>query len=88
MPAFGGRLDVGSDPQSQVTPWGGHAGRVPRDMFVLKGRLLISSWVGLAVRTTMNMDGSLHGMPITEENVKRFISEIVAVKGMMGLYLK
>lgn len=59
-----------------------------RDMFVLKGGLLIASWVGLAVRTTMDMDGSIQGMPINEENVKRFISEIVAVQVDDGFALE
>ena len=59
-----------------------------REMFVLKGGLLISSWVGLAVRTTMDMDGSLHGLPITEENVERFVDEIVSVQEDDGFTLE
>ena len=59
-----------------------------REMFVLKGGLLISSWVGLAVRTTMDMDGSIHGLSINEENVKRFIADIIAVQEDDGFALE
>ena len=59
-----------------------------QEMFVLKGGLLISSWVGLAVRTTMDMDGSLHGLPITRESVERFVDEIVSVHEDDGFTLE
>jgi len=59
-----------------------------RDVFVLKGGLLISSWVGIAVRTTMDMDGSIHGMTITEESVSEFVKNIAAVPVDDGFVLE
>jgi len=59
-----------------------------RDKFVLKGGLLISSWVGLAVRTTMDLDGSVRGVPITESSVLEFIREVVSIDVADGFSLE
>ena len=39
-------------------------------IFVLKGRLLISSMIGLARRTIMDMDTAVAGMPIDRKSVE------------------
>ena len=48
-------------------------------IFVLKGRLLISSVIGLARRTTMNMDTAVVGMPMGRKSVERVIIEIYTI---------
>ena len=47
--------------------------------FILKGGLLISSMFGVEERTTMDMDTTVTGIDMTEEAIKRIISEILAI---------
>ena len=47
--------------------------------FVLKGGLLISSMIGISERTTMDMDTTVRGIPMEEENIERIIKEIFAI---------
>lgn len=49
-----------------------------KDNFVLKGGLLISSMIGVNERTTMDMDTTVRGIPMEEEEVERIIKEILA----------
>ena len=51
-----------------------------RDQFVLKGGLLVSAFVGTAVRATMDMDTTIKGLPVTKDNMTRIIGEICDVK--------
>lgn len=48
-------------------------------IFVLKGGLIISSIIGLARRTTMNMDTAVVGMPMGRKSVERAIIEIYTI---------
>lgn len=48
-------------------------------IFVLKGGLLISSIIGLARRTTMDMDTTVVGMPMDRNSVERAITEICTI---------
>ena len=41
-----------------------------KDMFVLKGGMLIASMVGIGSRTTMDMDVTLLGYPLFEEKIR------------------
>lgn len=47
-----------------------------RDHFVIKGGALISVILGVALRTTMDLDATLMSYPLTEESVLRAIQEI------------
>ena len=47
-----------------------------RDQFVLKGGLLVSAFVGTEVRATMDIDTTIKGLPVTEEDMTRIISEL------------
>ena len=49
------------------------------NVFVLKGGLTISSIIGLARRTTMNMDATVVGMPMDRKSVERAITEIYTI---------
>ena len=47
-----------------------------KDRFILKGGLLISAILGVAERTTMDMDTTVKGLPMDEQNIRKAISEI------------
>lgn len=40
-----------------------------RDKFVIKGGMLIAAIVGLDTRSTMDLDTTLKGLPLTEEKI-------------------
>lgn len=48
-----------------------------RDKFILKGGLLISSMVGIGERTTMDMDTTVKGLDMNEEQVRGIIEQIL-----------
>ena len=50
-----------------------------KETFVLKGGMLIASMVGISNRTTMDMDATLRGYPLSEETVREVFSEICAI---------
>jgi len=47
-----------------------------RENFILKGGLLISSLIGVDVRSTMDMDTTIKGIPVTMVDMERTITEI------------
>ena len=50
-----------------------------KDMLILKGGMLIASMVGINNRTTMDMDASLRGYPLSEETIREAFLEICAM---------
>ena len=40
-----------------------------KDKFILKGGMLIASMIGIGSRTTMDMDATLRGYPLSEETI-------------------
>ncbi|MCL2153434.1 MAG: hypothetical protein FWH57_10855 [Oscillospiraceae bacterium] len=42
----------------------------------MKGDMLVAAIVGMDIRSTMDLDATLRGLPLTEENIKRAISAI------------
>lgn len=48
-----------------------------RDNFILKGGFLIASIVGLDTRATMDMDVTIKGELVTEENIKAIFDEVI-----------
>ena len=48
-----------------------------KDRFILKGGLLISAILGVAERTTMDMDTTVKGFPMDEQSIRKAISEIL-----------
>ncbi|NLY20784.1 MAG: nucleotidyl transferase AbiEii/AbiGii toxin family protein, partial [Tissierellia bacterium] len=50
-----------------------------QDKFVLKGGLLISSLIGVEMRSTIDMDTTIIGVPVNEANIKKIISEILDI---------
>jgi predicted nucleotidyltransferase component of viral defense system len=51
-----------------------------KDMFILKGGMLIASLVGIDSRTTMDMDLTLRGLPLSEEMVRNALLDICAIQ--------
>ena len=50
-----------------------------RDKFVIKGGMLIASIVGLDTRSTMDLDTTLRGLPLTEEKVLKAVGDIIRI---------
>ena len=48
-----------------------------KDKFILKGGLLISAILGIAERTTMDMDTTVKGLTMDERSIRKAISEIL-----------
>ncbi len=49
-----------------------------KDKFILKGGLLISAILGVAERTTMDMDTTVKGLSMDEQSIQKAIDEILA----------
>ena len=47
-----------------------------KDNFILKGGMLISAMLGIDSRTTMDMDTTIKGFSLTEENINNIMNEI------------
>lgn len=51
-----------------------------RNNFILKGGLLISSLIGVDMRSTMDMDTTIKGIPLNEETMTKIINEILEIE--------
>jgi predicted nucleotidyltransferase component of viral defense system len=47
-----------------------------KDKFILKGGMLIAAIVGIDARSTMDLDATLRGLPLTEENIHKAVTAI------------
>lgn len=54
--------------------------------FILKGGLLISSLIGVDMRSTMDMDTTLRGIPVNEESISNILNELFLFKNLRGRY--
>lgn len=50
-----------------------------KDMVVLKGGMLITSLVGIQSRTTMDMDATMRGYPLTEDSIRAAFMDICTI---------
>lgn len=50
-----------------------------KENFILKGGLLIASMIGIAERTTMDMDTTIQGLPMTEQELEKILKEILGI---------
>ena len=50
-----------------------------KDNFILKGGLLISSMIGISERTTMDMDATVRGIQMEEDEIVKAVKEIISV---------
>lgn len=51
-----------------------------KDNFILKGGMLISAMLGIDSRTTMDMDTTIKGFPLTKDNITNIIDEICNIE--------
>lgn len=54
-----------------------------KDNFILKGGLLIASMIGIGERTTMDMDTTIQGLPMTEQAMEQVVKKLSALMPMM-----
>ena len=47
--------------------------------FILKGGLLISSMIGISERTTMDMDTTVRGIQMEEDEIVEIVKKIIAI---------
>ena len=50
-----------------------------KDIFILKGGMLIASMIGIGSRTTMDMDGTIQGYPLLYETIQSVFTEICSI---------
>lgn len=50
-----------------------------RHSFILKGGMLIAAMVGLDTRSTMDMDATIKGIPVTRESIRTMFDEICLI---------
>ena len=51
-----------------------------KDNFILKGGMLISAMLGIDSRTTMDMDTTIKGFALTEDNIRSILTEICNIE--------
>lgn len=51
-----------------------------KDNFILKGGMLISAMLGIDNRTTMDMDTTIKGLPLTKDNITNIMDEICNIE--------
>lgn len=51
-----------------------------RDHFILKGGLLVSAFVGSELRSTMDIDATVKGLPVAAEEIRRIVAEIGQIR--------
>ncbi|WP_306770743.1 nucleotidyl transferase AbiEii/AbiGii toxin family protein [Isachenkonia alkalipeptolytica] len=50
-----------------------------KDNFILKGGFLIAAMIGIDMRSTLDMDTTIKGVPVNRETVKKMLSEILSI---------
>ncbi len=51
-----------------------------KDNFIIKGGMLITSMVGISVRSTMDIDTTVKGQDLSLENAQRIVREIADIQ--------
>ena len=50
-----------------------------RDNIIIKGGFLIAAIVGIDMRSTMDMDATIKGLPVNEDEIRKIVTEILDV---------
>ena len=50
-----------------------------KDNFILKGGFLIAAMVGIDLRSTLDMDTTVKGLPVTRETIEEILNEILSI---------
>lgn len=59
-----------------------------KDNFILKGGMLISAMLGIDSRTTMDIDTTIKGFELTEENVRKIMEDVCKIDLQDDITLK
>lgn len=59
-----------------------------RDFFILKGGMLVSSHVGVSLRSTLDMDATIKGYPLDGDALKTMIDEILSIELDDGIHYR
>lgn len=59
-----------------------------KENFILKGGLLIAFMIGIAERTTMDMDTTIQGLPMIEQEMEKILKEILGIDVGDGIYFE
>lgn len=51
-----------------------------KDRFVIKGGILASSLLGIDMRATMDIDTTVRSLPLTDDDIQKFINEICSIE--------
>lgn len=51
-----------------------------RNNFILKGGMLVAAVVGLEARATMDIDTTVRALPLTDENARKVVEDIIRVE--------
>lgn len=50
-----------------------------KDNFILKGGFLIAAMIGIDLRSTMDMDTTIKGIPINQDEIEKILNEIIII---------
>ena len=50
-----------------------------RDNFILKGGFLIAAMIGIKMRSTMDMDTTIKGVPVNRDTIEEILNEILSI---------
>lgn len=50
-----------------------------KDNFILKGGFLIAAMVGIDLRSTLDIDTTVKGFPVTKETIEKILNEILSI---------
>ena len=56
-----------------------------RSNFVIKDGFLVSSMIGVKNRTTMDMDSTIKGIPLNEDNLRKVADSIINIEVNDGI---
>ena len=51
-----------------------------KDKFIIKGGFLLSSIFGVNLRSTMDLDTTIKGLPLDRETITKVINEIISIE--------
>lgn len=59
-----------------------------KDNFIIKGGILVTSMIGISMRSTMDIDASIRNMNLSEEDVLEVVGKLAKYRLVMVLVLK
>ena len=57
-----------------------------KDKFIIKGGLLLSSIFGVDLRSTMDLDATIKGLPLNKSTITKVIAEIISIDLKDNIY--